>query len=175
MKKLVFLLGLFAICFSGYAAVSEASLLPTQPPGDPVLNASDIKVPVGNAGYTISLLDLAYISVKDFETLQGQKLSFFKKIGFKLQQRKLRRLIQPDGRIQNIAFFKQAFADNTDKFHAGGFFLGWFFLWLGVLVAYLFKDEKRKARIKWAWIGAGASTLFFFTFIILIVIHAWGK
>ncbi|HUC80743.1 MAG TPA: hypothetical protein VMR70_07480 [Flavisolibacter sp.] len=174
MKKLVFLLGLFAICFSGYAAVGEASFLSTEPPVDPMLNASDIKLPVGNGGYTISLMDLAYISVKDFEILQGQKLSFFKKIGFKLQQRKLRRLIQPDGSIQNIALFKAAIADDTAKFHAGGFFLGFFFLGLGILVAYLLKGEKRKARIKWALIGAGVSILLFFL-IILVIVNTLGK
>ena len=46
-------------------------------------------------------------------------------------------------------------ADGTTGFHSGGFFLGLLVGLIGVIIAYIIKDEKKKNRVKWAWIGWG--------------------
>jgi hypothetical protein len=163
MKELLFLSFLFFLF-----AAAQAST----PPREPVLNAKEILLPVGRAGETISLMELSHINVKNYEALRGKHLGFFDKIRFKLAQRKLRGQINKDGTVKDEtvkAYAGEVMAGDTG-FHLGGFVLG--LTIYGIIVAYLIKDEKRKARIKWAWIGLGV--LLFVSFFVLLA-YAGGK
>ena len=151
MKKVFFLvLGLTAMlgCF---AAVKEP------------IKASEIFLPVGNHGYQISVLTLSQISIRDFETLNGGKLSLNWKIVFKLAQKKLKKKISPDSSLNDkklALFFRKTI--NEKGFHLGGFSLGFWLSSIGVLIAYLINDNKKRRRVKWAWIGfVSASVLLF--------------
>jgi hypothetical protein len=155
MKKITILILALPLFLATHAATSPAALLNfragTEEPGP---NANSIMVPIGNEGRTISLMELSHMNVKDFETLRGKKLGFFGKIGFKLEQKKLREKINADGSLNSKALhtFTGKLADGKSGFHLGGFALGFLGL-LGVLIAYLINDEKKRNRVKWAWIG----------------------
>jgi hypothetical protein len=157
MKRLLLFSAAFFILIGTSATVSVIN---------PSLKASAIFVPVGKAGINISLLDLSQIKVKDYEKLTDAKMNFFSRLGFKNFQRHLRNSIKKDGSIDRSKaekFFTKT-KDGQTGFHLGGFalglFLGWF--WgLGIFIAYLIKDEKRKNRIQWAWIGFLAAIALF--------------
>ena len=121
------------------------------------LNAAEIFLPIGNTGKKISLLDFSKIKKYDLELLTGRKMKFFEGIAFKAGQKKLRHSINPDGTIENkkLGKFFSKRAGGEEGFHAGGFFLGLILGVIGVLIAYLIKDEKKRNRVKWAWIGWG--------------------
>lgn len=166
MKKLFALLMAVAILVSAQASTSPAAL-PVSTPAKvelPALNANQMMLPIGNTGKSISLMALSEISVKDFETISGKKLSFFDKIGFKLGQRKLRNKIEADGTIKSATLKKLASnmaEDGQSGFHIGGFVLGLLLGLIGVLIAYLIKDDKKSNRVKWAWIGWGVWVVIF--------------
>lgn len=146
MKKVISLLVLVAFFSATHSAVTTE----LKPP----LKASEIYLPVGNAGQTISLMDLSQISVKEFENVSGKKMNFIDRISFKIGQRSLRNSINKDGTFNKKKVEKLINkADAGGGFHAGGFFLGLILGLIGVLIAYLIKDDKKKARVKWAWIG----------------------
>lgn len=146
MRKL-FLLILSVALFSGLSGntVSETK---------PVLNANQVFLPVGSTGKKISVMELSQISLKDFESLTGRKMKLFEKASFKIGQNKLKRSINADGTFNKKSaeklFSKMA---SGDGFHAGGFFLGLLLGLIGVLIAYLIRDDKKRNRVKWAWIG----------------------
>src|SRR6266536_546878 len=90
---------------------------------EPKLNAAQIFFPVGKTGKQISLLELSQISVKDFQTLTGKKMNLVDKIGFNLEQKKLRSFINADGSVTKKA--EKFFATGKKTgFHLGGFALG---------------------------------------------------
>jgi hypothetical protein len=128
---------------------------------------------VGDAGQFLSLMALSRISVKDFETLRGRKLGLFGRLGFKLGQKRLQRNIAADASIKSK--FIEQLANGRKSvgqpgFHAGGFFLGLFFLWFGLIAAYVIKDDQKKNRVKWAWIGFGVSAS-----VLLAIILSWAS
>ena len=148
MKRITLLLTLLMfVSLNQFAAVS---------PGEKKENpkASELFIPIGNTGKQISLLKLSEISRPDFEKLSGHKMKGAQKAGFKLAQKKLRSMIGEDGRVNNKTLQKAA-AGNGDGFHIGGFALGFLLGLIGVLIAYLIKDDKKSTRVKWAWIGLG--------------------
>jgi hypothetical protein len=125
-------------------------------------------VPIAK-GKVISFQDLAYIKVADYEKITGKKMSLFKKMEFKLSQRKLRNSINADGTFSNKRMEKM-FKDEmsgTTGFHLGGFALGLFLSLIGVLIAYLINDEKKSNRVKWAWIGAAVNLVLILLFSLL--------
>ncbi len=90
MKKFSFLfVGLFVLSAS-FATSAVVS---------PRVMASQVMIPLGNTGKTISLMDLSRISVKDFESLTGRNYNLFQEIGFKIAQKKMRNNINPDGTV----------------------------------------------------------------------------
>lgn len=152
MKKIVLFIAAFAVMASSFASVSPNSSK------EPVLRADKMMFPVGKTGKTISLLELSKISVKDFQTLTGRKMSFFDKMSFKIAQKKVRDNIDRDGTINNKKLQKALNArkkGGESGFHFGGFALGFFLGLIGVLVAYLINDDYKRNRVKWAWIGLG--------------------
>jgi len=148
MKKIIALLmGLF-ILTGAFASVDVIN---------PPLKASEIFFPVGKTGQKISLLELSQISVKDFQALMGHKMDLFDRLSFKAAQKKVRNQINLDGTINGKKFEKLLTQHSGETgFHLGGFALGFLVGIIGVLIAYLIKDDYKHNRVKWAWIGWGA-------------------
>jgi len=146
MKKFIFL------CLTAFFfTLSFANVRTEKKP----LYASEVFIPVGNTGMKISFEDLSRIKVKDFEILTGQKMKLMDRVSFKIAQRSLKKSINPDGtfnqkRLENAA---RKMADGQTGFHVGGFALGFLLGLIGVIIAYIIKDDKKRNRVKWAWIG----------------------
>src|SRR6476660_5002214 len=75
-------------------------------PSHPALKASEVFVPIGSTGKTISLLDLSRMSVKEFQAYTGKKMSFGNKLMFKAAQAQLRKDINPDGTMNTAKMGK---------------------------------------------------------------------
>ncbi len=120
----------------------------------PALNASEIFILVGKTGQKISLLELSQIKIKDFELLRGQKLKFFDRLVFKAAQKKLKNNINRDDTFNNEKLVN-TFSNEKQGKGGGvaGLLLGTVLGPVGVLIAYLIKDDNKKNRVKWAWIG----------------------
>ncbi len=138
----------FALLTNAFASspVGESPKLP---------KASEIMIPVGKDGKTISLLELANIKQSELEALTGRKMNPPEKFAFHSAQRKMNRGINSDGEITNKKMKKMFYADGETGFHLGGFALGFLVGLIGVLIAYLINDDNKKNRVKWAWIGFG--------------------
>jgi hypothetical protein len=65
----------------------------------PKKKATEIMVPVGNTGKFVSLMELSHMKVRDYESLSAHRLTLVDKLGFKLAQRQLRRVINADGSL----------------------------------------------------------------------------
>jgi hypothetical protein len=65
-------------------------------------------------------MDLSRISVKDFETLSGEKMKFFEKVQFKLGQHQLRKSINEDGTFSRKSIEK--YLTKPPPFGGGGVF-----------------------------------------------------
>ncbi|HEX8315749.1 MAG TPA: hypothetical protein VF609_12185 [Flavisolibacter sp.] len=170
MKKIFTLFMAFAILCANI--VSSAATFPTKPPVEtPTLNAKDIMLPIGKTGNSISLRDLAYISIKDFEKLTNKNLKVWDEIGFKMGQKQLRNKMNADGTIKHDVAKKMVkkMADGETGFHLGGFALGFLVGLIGVLIAYLIDDEKKSNRVKWAWLGLGAAVLLYLLLVVAII------
>lgn len=146
---------LFFLFFTAYSVVNISSASEVRPP----VKATEVFIPAGQNGELISLMEISRMSMKEYQEFSGKKMNLFQKINFKIGQRELKKSINNDGSFNKKKvekFFSKA--DATSGFHLGGFALG-FLLWLiGVLIAYLIKDDKKAARVKWAWIGAIIAT-----------------
>jgi hypothetical protein len=152
MKKTFILLALSLLLGSTFATA------PIAPP----LNASTIMLPVGKNGEKMSLHELAYIKPREFAKVSGRHMNFFDRAGFTIAQKKLRNSIRPDGTIDNKKMDKIAAAMAGDTgFHLGGFALGFLLGLIGVLIAYLIKDDYKPNRVKWAWIGFGVGLVLY--------------
>ena len=163
MKKAITLLALFALFSSTYSATNSNFV--TLPKNS--VKAADIYIPIGATGQKISLLELSEISMQDLQTLTGRKMKLMEKIAFKAGQRKLKNNINRDGTLDKRFLKKINKAEDVTKgFHLGGFALGFLLFLIGVLIAYLIKDDKKSARVKWAWIGAALSL------VIIIILSA---
>lgn len=151
--------------------VSTAHAASTPSTEFPVLDAKAIMLPIGNTGKSISLMDLAHISVKDFEQVSEKKLGFFDKIGFKIAQKNLRKKLNEDGTVKKDVAKKLAkkITDGQTGFHLGGFALGFLGGLIGVLIAYVLNDDKKSNRVKWAWIGLAAAVVFYLLLIVALL------
>ncbi len=147
MKKIL----AFIIFIATISVAYSTSVVNTPVP----LKANEIFLPIGKSGQLISLQDLSVIKLKDFEALTGKKMKLTDKLGFALSQKQLRKSINPDGTFnkKKVEKYFNKMAEGSGGFHAGGFFLGLLLGLIGVLIAYLIKDDKKKTRVKWAWIG----------------------
>jgi len=151
MRKSLILVVSFLLITGSFASVTTMA---------PAKKASEIFIPIGKTGQKISIQELSVISMKDLQKMTGKKMSFTEKMAFKAGQHQLRKNIHADGTLDKGLANKLSKGDDlTTGFHLGGFALG-FLLWLlGVLIAYLINDDKKKNRVKWAWIGAAAATV----------------
>jgi hypothetical protein len=110
-------------------------------------------IPIGTTGKKISLMELSTIRMDNLEALTGRKMNFAEKISFKVSQKKLRKSIASDGTVESKKLQKLfEKRDGETGFHLGGFALGLLLGIIGVLIAYLIKDDYKRNRVKWAWI-----------------------
>ena len=152
MKKI---LGLFLALSLFTISFAKTNIVAPKKPAK--LSASEVFIPIGKNGETISLLDLSRMKVKDLEAMTGEKMKLSDKLGFAIAQKQLRNSINSDGTFNNRKLSKVAAkADTGSGFHLGGFALGFLLGLIGVLIAYLIKDDKKAARVKWAWLGLAA-------------------
>lgn len=118
--------------------------------------AAQIMIPLDQSGSKISLLDISRMTIKEAEVVRGGKMKFSEKIAFKVAQKKLKQSINPDGTINDRRLVKGLKkVDGNGGFHAGGFFLGLLLGLIGLIIALLINDDKKKSRVKWALIGWG--------------------
>ena len=156
MKKTFILFLLIAVVSASYSSTNTIPVSST----NPSIKATDVYVPIGKNGQLISLMELSEISVKDFESLSGNKMKLKDKVSFKMKQRQLKKNINYDG-----SFSKKRVEKYFNKAALGGAFslsglaLGLFLSLIGVLIAYLITTGDKKGRITWAWIGAAISLI----------------
>lgn len=147
MKKAFLLFAAFLILTSSFAATTVMF---------PKLKANETYIPIGTEGKKISLQELSTISMNDLEKLTGRKMTLMDKLSLKITQHKLRKSIKADGTIENKKIEKFFLKRGGETgFHFGGFALGFFLGLIGVLIAYLIRDDYKRNRVKWAWIGFG--------------------
>jgi hypothetical protein len=152
MKKIIILFAVIGI----FSSVNSTTNSIPSSVANVRLKADEIYLPVGKTGNLISLMDLSRISVKDFETLSGEKMKFFEKVQFKLSQRELKKSINEDGTFSRKSIEKYLTkppVGGGGVFSLTGLLLGLFLSLIGVLIAYLIGSDN-KSRIRWAWIGA---------------------
>jgi hypothetical protein len=158
MNRISLLCTALCLVFNSFAISKPVKPVP--------LKATEIYLPIGKNGERISLMDLSVIKVRDLEDFTGKKMRFFDKIGFKLSQKKLRSSIRPDGNFNSKRFTKALKRGGETGFHFGGFALGFFLGLVGVLIAYLIKDDYKPNRVKWAWLGLG---IFLVIYLLLVL------
>ena len=150
MRKLLIATIVFLVC-AGTMSFKPIIEKRSEKPGG--MNASAVLIPVGTEGKKISLLELSTISRPALEKLTGKKMNFTQRLAFKGAQQKLRQGIDDNGIVTNNKLKKVFAGDGSQGFHLGGFALGFLLGVIGVLIAYLINDDKKKTRVKWAWIG----------------------
>jgi hypothetical protein len=154
MKRILTLWVALAIIATSFA--SGSSVVPPLKK-ESKIKATDVLIPIGKNGQTISLMELSHLKIKELEVITGEKMSLVDKVGFKIAQNQLRHSINADGSFNNRKLEKMAGkAADASGFHLGGFALGFLLFLIGVLIAYLIKDDLKAQRVKWAWIGAAA-------------------
>jgi hypothetical protein len=164
MRKILFLAGAILLFGANFAATNVELA---------VLKADQLMIPIGKTGQKISYAQLATISMSDFQTLTGRKMSFIERMNFRMAQSKIRKSIAADGSIKNkrvLKFFSKSRGRSGEKgFHAGGFALGFFLGLIGVVIAYVIDDDYKRNRIKWAWIGWGIFVVLYLTLILVFL------
>ncbi len=151
MKKL------FPLIISFFLIENCLAITPTFFETPPKIKASALMVPIGKTANKISLLELANISKSDLEKLTGNKMNYLQRLSFKIAQLKIKKMINKDGFVKNRRLLNALAIDGETGFHLGGFALGFLLSLIGVLIAYLINDDKKKNRVKYAWIGFGAN------------------
>ena len=109
----------------------------------------------------MSVDDFLSLTPKKYKELTGEKLSITQKISLKLAQKKIKKALKNNEKIDSETM---ANAVDTSDFNIGGFVLGLLLSVIGVLIAYLIGDT---SVIKWAWIGFGVFLVIFLLAVLL--------
>jgi hypothetical protein len=128
MKKILFVFVLFLTVNFSFAAFTVSK---------PVENPPELT----KAEADRAMMEMVVkMSVKDYETLTGKKMSFTERLAFKVTKKR---------------FEKQLLraADVTAGFNIGGFALGLLLGVIGVILAHIFSKDTNLR--KWSWIGLG--------------------
>lgn len=165
MKRNSFFAGLLAcfILLSSFVAVPVVTPASKNVVKPVEINAKNVLIPVGGKGVKLSLYELRNLKQGQLESITGRKMNFFESLAFSKAQRQLKKQINEEGVVTGNKL-KRAMgssADLTSGFHLGGFALGFLIGPIGVLIAYLIDDDKKRNRIKWAWIGLIAWVVIF--------------
>ena len=131
----------------------------TIPSTEPVPPKSESTVAAPLAG--MSVQDFLSLTPKKYKELTGEKLSFTQKIALKMAQKKVRKAIKNNEKVDSTVM---ANALDTSDFNIGGFVLGLLLSVIGVLIAYLIGDT---SVIKWAWIGFAVFLVIFLLAVLL--------
>lgn len=131
----------------------------TLPSAEPAPAARDNTVAAPLSGMTVQ--DFLALTPKKYKELTGEKLSLTQKISLKLAQKKIRKAIKNNEKIESSTI---ANAMDTSDFNIGGFVLGLLLSVIGVLIAYLIGDT---SVIKWAWIGFAVFLVIFLLAVLL--------
>jgi hypothetical protein len=131
----------------------------TLPSTEPVPPKSESTVAAPFAGMSVD--DFLSLTPKKYKELTGEKLSITQKISLKLAQKKIKRALKNNEKIDSETM---ANAVDTSDFNIGGFVLGLLLSVIGVLIAYLIGDT---SVIKWAWIGFGVFLVIFLLAVLL--------
>ncbi len=125
-------------------------------------------LPIKGTDKKISLADLVEISPRDYAAVTGKKMNLAEKISFKLSQKKLKAVINDDGTVNmdKMNKLQKRSGDFFGDFEISGFALGVLLSLVGVLIAYLIEDDKKRQRVKWAWLGFVVSLVLFGSFLI---------
>lgn len=97
--------------------------------------------------------DFVNLSVKDYTALTGKKLNFFQRLSFKVTKMKMKHDLKKNPNL-TLTDYIDADGSTTFKIDILWLLLGLILPVIGVLIAYLTKQEKYK--ITSAWIGLGA-------------------
>jgi hypothetical protein len=131
----------------------------TIPSTEPVPSKSDNTVVAPFSGMTAE--DFLALTPKKYKELTGEKLSLTQKIALKMAQKKMRKAIKNNEKVDVAAM---AGGLDTSDFNIGGFVLGLLLSVIGVLIAYLIGDTN---VIKWAWIGFAVFLVIFLLAVLL--------
>ena len=118
--------------------------------------AEDVMVPLFGTEQKISLAQFVKLSPADYQSIAGQKLNLKEKLSLKILQHHLKKAINKDGTVNMEKFQKMA---GDTSFHLGWFALGFFLGLIGLIIALVINDDKRRGRIKWTAIGLGAAVV----------------
>ncbi|MFC0775898.1 hypothetical protein [Terrimonas alba] len=159
MRRIILLFVTICLFVNSYAAFALEA---------PPLKANEVYITIGKNGEKVSLLDLSRMKIKELQQLTGKRMKLIDRIGFSLAQKQLRESINNDGTFNSKKMQKalKRAGDGTTGFHIGGFALGFLLGLIGVLIAYLIKDDKKANRTKWAWIGVGVAVLLYILLLI---------
>ena len=144
MKKIIAFFFASAIMINSFAAVNVEV---------PTLKASQVNLPLSKTGKSVSLLALSEMSVKEYQTLTGERMKLMDKFAFKMSQRELKKVINNDGtvnvkKLETLNKKMQKAVDNKRNLRLALIFLGAAvvlsiigsfvpFLWILASLAYL--------------------------------------
>ncbi len=144
------------------------------------LNAGIIYVP-GNstdnekAGKTTAVNVFSQLDAKTFlsltpaqvQEMTGKKMTIGQKISLKMAQLEVKKQLRKGKEIKMAEMGKRAASGISAIWLIAGFFLGL----IGVLIAYLTREDSDDNRVKSAWIGFGIGLVLYIVFLVIF----WGR
>lgn len=159
MKKIkLLLLAAFGIyAFSGVnMAYGFSVITPVTNPGAPVSLA---------ASKYINAREFVKLSAKDYSALTGQKLNFLQRLSFNLTRAKMKRDLKKNPNLKITDYINSDGDGTTFRLDALWLILGILIGPIGVLLAYLTKQERYKITSSWigfaVWLILGGVFFFF--------------
>lgn len=119
--------------------------------------ASDVMIPLVGSSKMISLRDYLNLTPQTYADLTGKRMKLRQKIDLSISKHFIKKMIRKDGRVDIQKMKKRGFFSRWE-WHWGGFALGFFFSFLGAIVALFFNDDYKWDRFWTAlhtalWLG----------------------